>query len=77
MSGLLHNTHQFLNKAEQEEMLQALANYSHAWKQNDDHKAELLKDAATLPLFLNISFQIAGGDVNLQPGFLHFLYIRL
>jgi len=57
-------------------MLQALANYSHAWKQNDDHKAELLKDAATLPLFLNISFQIAGGDVNLQPGFLHFYYFH-
>lgn len=57
LSGLLHNTHQYLNKAEQEEMLQALANYSHAWKQKDDHKEELLKDAATLPLFQNITFQ--------------------
>ena len=30
LSGLLHNTHQYLNKSEQVEMLMALENYSKA-----------------------------------------------
>ena len=57
LSGLLHNTHQFLNKAEQEEMLQALANYSNALKKNEESNEDLIKDSATLPLFQAIKFQ--------------------
>ena len=59
LSGLLHNTHQYLNKLEQVEMLMALENYSKALivKNTDTSHDESLREAATLPLFCDINFQ--------------------
>ena len=57
LSGLLHNTHQYLNKSEQVEMLMALENYSKALIVKGNDTDESLREAATLPLFSEINFQ--------------------
>ena len=58
LSGLLHNTHEYLNKGEQIEMLMALENYSKALiVKNENTESETLREAATLPLFCSIDFQ--------------------
>ena len=57
LSGLLHNTHQYLNKSEQVEMLMALENYSKALIVKSTEHDESLREAATLPLFCDINFQ--------------------
>ena len=56
LSGLLHNTHKYLNKNEQIEMLMALENYSKALIVKNESE-EILREAATLPLFCDLGFE--------------------
>ncbi|CAG5094579.1 Oidioi.mRNA.OKI2018_I69.XSR.g13680.t3.cds [Oikopleura dioica] len=63
LSGLLHSTHSFLNKSEQEEMLQALKNYSSACRE----ESEILYEPICLPSFVNVVIPTGNGDPNLEP----------
>ncbi|CBY40100.1 unnamed protein product [Oikopleura dioica] len=63
LSGLLHSSHSFLNKSEQEEMLQALKNYSSACRE----ESEILSEPICLPSFVNVAIPTGNGDPNLEP----------